>query len=337
MAPLSIITGCAGPSLSGEERAFLRDARPWGFILFARNIVDAEQVRALVADLRDTVGAHAPVLIDQEGGRVQRLKPPLAPIYPPAGRIAELHARDREAGELAAWLHARLIAEDLFSLGIDVDCVPVLDLRIDCAHDIVGDRSYGSDPETVSRLAGLASEGLKAGGVAAIAKHIPGHGRALADSHVSLPMVDAGVEELGRTDFVPFRKLATLPMAMTAHILYTAIDAERPATLSPVVVGDIIRGDIGFDGLLMTDDLSMNALAGSMTERTAAAFAAGCDIALHCNGDLGEMEAVATASPELSGRSLERATAARAWAARQEADIAALRAEFDALMGTGTA
>lgn len=335
MPARAFITGCAEPTLREAERRFFRDAEPWGLILFRRNLVDAQQIRRLAADFRDLVGRpDAPVLIDQEGGRVQRLKLPLAPDYPAAGAIGEIYRLDAEDGLRAAWLVARLIAEDLYQLGITVDCLPVLDLRHEGAHDIVGDRAYSGDPEVVARLAGAAARGLSAGGVAPVAKHIPGHGRALADSHEQLPAVSAPLDELSRSDFVPFRIMAHLPMAMTAHVLYSDIDDGRPATLSPRAVHDIIRTEIGFGGLLMTDDLSMGALSGSVGERAAAGLAAGCDIALHCNGDLAEMEEVAGAAPELSGEAASRAAAALGWARREESDIEAARDEFADLLST---
>lgn len=338
VSPRAFITGCQGPVLTRQERRFFAAAEPWGLILFARNLTDSRQLRRLGDDFRDSVGrADAPILIDQEGGRVQRLRPPLAPEYPPAGQIGGVYSHDAANGERAAWLVMRLIAEDLRQLGITVDCVPVLDLRHPDSHDIVGDRAYGSDVDSVTRLAGAAAAGLSCGGVAPVAKHVPGHGRALADSHASLPVVDTTREEMSESDFLPFRRLADLPMAMTAHVLYSAIDARQPATLSPGIVSDIIRGEIGFDGLLMSDDLSMGALKGPMAGRAAGAIAAGCDIALHCNGEMAEMEDVAGAVPELAGRSADRAAAATVWARHEPADIEALRHEFDRLLESAKA
>jgi beta-N-acetylhexosaminidase len=333
VSPRAFISGCQGPALSAQEYRFFAEAQPWGLILFSRNLDGPASLRALVAAFREAVGrADAPVLIDQEGGRVQRLRPPFAPLYPPAGRIGALFRRDQPAGERAAWLASRLIGEDLWSYGITVDCLPVLDLRHAGAHQIVGDRAYGDTPDAVIRLGGAAASGLGAAGVAPVAKHVPGHGRALADSHERLPVVTASRAELAASDCAPFRALAMLPMAMTAHVLYTDIDADRCATLSARVVGDIIRGEIGFDGLLMSDDLSMGALTGSPGDRAAAALAAGCDIALHCNGDMSEMAQVAERCPPLSGRGAERAAAALAWAQREAADIAALRRELGDLI-----
>jgi beta-N-acetylhexosaminidase len=305
------ILGCAGTELSGEEREFFAANQPFGFILFARNIDNPEQVRALVNDLRASVGrADAPVLIDQEGGRVQRLRPPHWPDFPPAALFEKIYKRDRAAGIEAAHLGARLIAAELVVLGINVDCLPVADIRHPEGHGIIGDRAYGEDAVTVAELAGAAAEGLLEGGVLPVIKHIPGHGRANADSHEALPVVNASVAELEQTDFEPFRRLNTLPIAMTAHVVYSAIDPARPATTSPIVVRDVIRNYIGFDGLLLTDDLSMKALEGTLGNRAEAGFQAGCDIALHCNGRREEMREVAAASPELSGEPARRASAA---------------------------
>lgn len=333
MATRAFICGCAGPTLTPAEHEFFATTDPWGLILFARNCVDKEQIRGLINDFRRAVGRpDAPVLIDQEGGRVQRLRPPIWAKYPTAEVIARIRERDASAGTRAAWLLGRLIGEDLIDLGITVDCVPVLDIRVPAAHDVIGDRSFGQDPTAIVELAGAKTEGVSAAGVAPIMKHIPGHGRAGADSHYDLPVVDCARQELERTDFEPFRRLAGLPMAMTAHVVYSDIDAAAPATLSSVLVDDIIRGSIGFDGLLMTDDLSMGALSGTLEERTAKAFQAGCDMALHCNGDLDEMMAVASRTPDLTGRAAERAASALGWAKPEQCDIAAARDEFLALL-----
>ncbi|HSI40066.1 MAG TPA: beta-N-acetylhexosaminidase [Xanthobacteraceae bacterium] len=313
-SPRAFITGCATISLTADERAFLAEADPFGFILFRRNIETPEQVRALVADLRASVGRpDAPVLIDQEGGRVQRLSPPHWPAYPPAGVFAaRAEAGDLEGARTAARLGARLMAEDLAELGVTVDCVPCADLRLPEGHGIIGDRAYGATPGQVAALARAAAEGLLAGGVLPVLKHIPGHGRARADSHESLPVVDTPRAELEATDFAVFRALADLPFGMTAHVVYTAIDPAHPATTSPIVIADIIRGHIGFDGALMSDDLSMGALSGTLAERARASFAAGCDLALHCNGVLEEMRAVAAATPVLAGEAARRCAAALA-------------------------
>lgn len=308
----AFVAGCTGPALTPEERAFFREADPFGFILFRRNIDHPDQVRALTASLRETVGRDAPILIDQEGGRVQRLGPPHWPRYP-AGRA---YGRLAEASRRAAFLGARLMAHDLRELGITVDCLPVLDVPTPGAHDVIGDRAYGEDPETVTELGGGAAEGLMAGGVLPVVKHIPGHGRAGADSHLALPRVEASLDALRSRDFVPFRALAHLPAAMTAHVVYEAIDPDRPGTVSRRVIREIVRGEIGFDGLLFTDDLSMKALSGDFRTRAEEAIAAGCDIALHCCGDLDEARGVAEGAPVLAGASLRRAEAALAVIAR---------------------
>lgn len=305
------IVGCAGLELDDAERALFRASDPLGFILFARNIETPDQVRALVGELRDCVGrSDAMVLIDQEGGRVARLPSPPWRAAPPAAGIGELFSRDLERGREAAWLNGRLIAHDLAGLGINVDCLPVLDLRIDDAHDIIGDRAFGGDPRSVASLGRSTCDGLLAGGVLPVVKHVPGHGRAALDSHKALPVVDTPRETLEKTDFVPFRELADMPVAMTAHVVYSAIDPDAPATTSPTVVGEVIRGFIGFDGLLLSDDLSMQALTGNLDERARAALAAGCDVALHCNGDPDEMAAVLDACGPLSDRAAERAARA---------------------------
>lgn len=324
------ILGCSGPELTAEEAAFFRDVRPWGFILFARNIETPGQVRRLTAALRDTVGrADAPILIDQEGGRVQRLGPPHWRAYPPGRAYGALpHDRRREITRLGA----RLIAHDLADLGINVDCVPVLDVPDPDGHEIIGDRAYGETPDDVALLGRAACEGLIAGGVLPIVKHIPGHGRARADSHLELPVVEASFAELDARDFAPFRALSDMPMAMTAHVIYAAVDTEQSATTSPAVFERVIRGTIGFDGLVMSDDLSMKALSGPLKERAARSLAAGCDVVLHCNGDMAEMRQVIDGTGELSGRAAERATAAlaRIPGAPEPFDAAAAAARFEA-------
>jgi beta-N-acetylhexosaminidase len=307
----AFIAGCSGFSLSADERAFFTEARPWGLILFRRNIDHPEQVRALTASFREILGDGAAVLVDQEGGRVQRLSEPHWPVYPPAAVFGKLPGGDEQ---LAAY-SARLIAADLRALGIDVNCLPVLDVPTPDAHKIIGDRAYGQNPDDVARLGRAAAFGLMAGGVMPVMKHIPGHGRALADSHLELPRVTASRAELER-DFAPFRANTDLPAAMTAHVVYESIDPSQPGTHSRGVVEGIIRGEIGFDGLLMSDDLSMNALGGGFFDRSARAFAAGLDLALHCNGDLHEAGSVAQAAPLLSGKALERVDNARASVAR---------------------
>jgi beta-N-acetylhexosaminidase len=336
--PRAVIFGLGGPRLTAPERAFMGRARPFGFILFERNCADPDQVRALTAELRATVGrADAPILIDEEGGRVQRLKPPHWTKRPAAAAIGALYRADRERGLRAAWLAGRLIAADLFPLGIDVDCAPVADVPAPGSHRIIGDRAFGTDPDAVAALARAMSEGLIAGGVAPVAKHIPGHGRARADSHAELPRVGASRAELAAIDFAPFRALADLPFAMTAHVLYEAFDAARPATLSPVVIAQVIRAAIGFEGLLMSDDLSMAALAGGLGARAAQALAAGCDLVLHCNGKLSEMEEVAAMIPALPAARLAyyRSWAARLAPAPVYRDAAAL--ELAGLLAAGAA
>lgn len=291
--PLAAIFGLAGPRLTDDERAFFADADPYGFILFGRNVETPEQVRALVADLRDCLGREAPVLIDQEGGRVRRLKPPYWRDAPSMAPFVALHERDPAAASTAVRLNACLLAAELADLGIDVDCYPLADVPVAGAHDIIGDRAFGSDPHVVSMLCSHAISGLLAGGVLPVVKHIPGHGRAFADSHLDLPTVDADRATLEATDFVPFKALAQAPYGMTAHIVYTALDPDRPATTSPTVIRKVVRGELGFEGLLMTDDLSMKALTGDFATRAAESLAAGCDLVLHCNGDMDEMTAVA--------------------------------------------
>lgn len=335
----AFITGLAGLTLTDDERAFLAAERPFALILFRRNIDTPDQIRALLSEARAAAGdPELPVLIDQEGGRVQRLGPPLWRRYPPGRVFGTLFARDPEAGLEAARLGARLIADDLTALGITVDCLPVLDVPVPGAHDIIGDRAYGLTPETIIPLARAACAGLLEGGVLPVIKHIPGHGRAGADSHLELPVVDTDAATLAATDFVPFRALADMPLAMTAHVVYRALDPDRPATTSPQVIAGTIRTDIGFDGLLMSDDVSMQALSGSIAGRTRALFAAGCDLALHCNGKLDEMRAVAAETPVLSGRALERAEAARALIRTPDAfDRVAAEARFEALLAGAAA
>jgi beta-N-acetylhexosaminidase len=307
------IYGCSGVEMTPEERAFFRESQPWGFILFARNVRDPEQVRALVSTLRDCVGdARAPVLIDQEGGRVARLKPPHWKTRPPARAFGDLYRRNPDAGRKATYLNARAMADELAQLGIDVDCVPVLDVPVAGANDVIGDRAFASDPEIVASLGRVVIDAMLDGGVLPVIKHVPGHGRANADSHLALPRVSTSVDELRRTDFAPFRALHDCPLAMTAHVVYEAPDPDNPATTSAKIIRDIIRGDIGFDGLLMSDDLSMNALDGTLAERAGAALAAGCDMLLHCNGRMDQMEAVAGEATALEGEASRRADAALA-------------------------
>lgn len=331
MTSRALILGCAGKSLSAEEAAFFRDVRPWGFILFKRNIGAPEEVRALTDALRGCIGSDtAPILIDQEGGRVQRMGPPHWPAYPAGGRYGRLNG----SAATIARLGARLMAHDLAEVGINVDCAPVLDVPAPGSHDIIGDRAYGTDPDAVAEIGRAVAEGLMAGGVLPVVKHMPGHGRAACDSHHDLPIADASLDSLAAQDFRPFRALADMPMAMSAHVVFTAIDPERPATQSREVIRAVIRGAIGFDGLLMTDDLSMHALTGTFRDRTQAAFDAGIDVGLHCNGVMDEMRAVAEAAPLLSGRAAERAGAAlaRLDPAGDGLDVPEARAQFAAAL-----
>lgn len=304
--------GCSGATLTAEERLFFADIDPLGFILFARNCSSPDQVTDLVHSLRESVHRpEAPVLIDQEGGRVARLAPPHWRRPPPAAAFARLYAHDPDAGLEAARLNARLMAHELLTLGIDVDCTPVLDVPVTGAHDIIGDRAYGTVPEPIIALGRAVCDGLMAGGVAPVIKHIPGHGRARSDSHVELPVVETSFEELGNTDFVPFRALADMPWAMTAHVVYTAVDPAAPATTSAVAIDTVIRRDIGFAGALMSDDLGMQALAGDFSARAQAALSAGCDVVLHCSGKLDEMQGVAAGLSPMTDVAFRRVEAAR--------------------------
>ena len=326
----AFICGCAGVALADEERRFIADTQPWGLILFKRNVAEPAQLQLLTRSFRDIVGrADAPVLIDQEGGRVQRMAPPHWQAYPSAASF-DASLKDRDAALRAARLAARLIAHDLREVGVTVDCAPVLDLSFEGAHSVIGSRAFSGDPARVAEYGRAVAEGLLAGAVAPVIKHLPGHGRALVDSHLELPVVEASRADLSAKDFAPFVALRRLPIGMTGHVVYRAIDPVRPATTSRTVVETIIRGAIGFDGLLLTDDLSMKALGGSFEERTHAAFEAGIDIALHCNGDLEEARAVAKAAPLLAGLSLRRADEALAViaAAPRPFDAAAAREEL---------
>jgi len=326
----SMILGCSGKTPTAEELRFYRGERPWGFILFARNIGEPEQIRDLVASLRDAVDRpEAPVFIDQEGGRVQRLRPPLAPNYPAGEALGALYRRDHDAGLRAAWLMARLHAFDLSSLGITADCLPVLDVPIEGASDVIGSRAYAKDPGSVAAMGRAAAEGLLAGGVLPVMKHIPGHGRAFSDTHFELPTVDTPLRDLRSHDFAPFAALKDLPAAMTAHVVYSAIDPDSPATTSKKVIEEIIRGEIGFDGLLTSDDTSMKALSGDFPSKAAAILAAGCDIVLHCNGVMDEMRGIASRTTALEGYSLERAERAeRSIGDSDLSEEATIRLEF---------
>jgi beta-N-acetylhexosaminidase len=330
----AFITGVSGPELNGAEREFIRAERPWGFILFKRNIETPAQVTHLVNELRKEVARpDAPVLIDQEGGRVQRLGPPHWSIYPAGAVFSRLYDIDPASGLAAARLSARLIAADLDDVGVSVDCLPLADVPIAGADAVIGNRAYGTEPGKVAAIARAVAEGLEEGGILPVLKHIPGHGRANADTHFRLPVVETSRKELEQTDFAAFRPLADLPMAMTAHVVFSALDPAQPATTSATIIHQVIRGVIGFQGLLMSDDVSMNALPGSISERSRAILASGCDMVLHCNGKLDEMRDVARETPELSGKALERA--ARVLSSRkapQPFDRVKARAELDALV-----
>ena len=333
MASRAFIIGLSGPVITPEERAFVSDAHPWGLIIFKRNVEKPEQLKRLVSDFRDAVGHEAPVLVDQEGGRVQRLGPPHWPSYPPGAAYGRLYDRDPEAALDAARLGGRLIAADLQPLGIDVDCLPVADIPVADADPVIGDRAYGESPGKVAALANAIAQGLLAGGVLPVVKHLPGHGRAKADSHKALPIVDADRASLEASDFAAFKPLSGLPLGMTAHVVFSAIDAVAPATTSAIMINQVIRGTIGFQGLLMSDDISMGALSGSLSARTRAALAAGCDIVLHCNGEISEMREVAQAAPVLAGDARRRAEAALALRSPPESfDITAARVRFENLM-----
>lgn len=325
-----MIFGCAGTRLGADERALFRDAGPLGFILFARNAEDPDQLRRLVDDLRAAVGRHdAPVLIDQEGGRVQRLGPPHWREYPPAGMFWAMAERNLMATREAVRLNHYLIAEDLAALGIDVNCVPVLDVPAPGADAIIGDRAAGNTPAMAAGLGRAAAEGARMGHVLPVIKHVPGHGRAGADSHLALPRIDTSRDDLTAVDFWPFAQLADLPMAMTAHVVYAAYDDAGPATTSATVIADVVRGLIGFDGLLLSDDLSMKALSGGLDARAAAAIDAGCDVVLHCNGEIAEMQAVAGAVGPLTAKGADRFAGARAWLT-EGGDALITRAEAEA-------
>lgn len=338
MTARAFITGLAGLTLSANERAFLREANPWGLIVFKRNVSTPEQVTELTKSFRDAVGREAPVLVDQEGGRVQRLGPPHWPAYPPGARYGELYDREPAAGLAVARLAGHLIAADLKMVGIDVDCLPIADVPVTGGDPVIGDRAYGTEPGKVAAISAAIAQGLQAGGVLPVLKHLPGHGRATADSHHRLPVVDTDRAMLEATDFAAFRPLAGLPLGMTAHVVFSAIDAIAPATTSVTMVQQVIRGFIGFRGLLMSDDVSMNALSGSLAERSRAALSAGCDVVLHCNGRLDEMTAIAGVTPMLSGEAAKRAQAAlAARAAPEEFDIAATRKVFNDMVGVSPA
>ncbi|WP_442680318.1 beta-N-acetylhexosaminidase [Sphingomonas sp. ASY06-1R] len=332
MTPL--ILGLSGRALTDDERAFFRDVAPAGFILFKRNVADRAQLKALTDELRSIAGRDdVPILIDQEGGRVARMQPPEWPAFPPGAAFDRLYDIAPVSAIEAMRANTQALAAMLREVGINVDCLPLLDVRQPGAHDIIGDRALGTDPMRVAALGRATLDGLKAGGVVGVVKHVPGHGRSTADSHVELPVVTASAEDL-ESDLRPFTTLNGAPMAMTAHVVFTAWDAERPASLSPTVIGDIVRGRIGFDNLLMSDDLGMHALQGSFTDRTAGVIAAGCDIGLHCSGDMAEMQACAAGVGAISPRARERLDAAMATiaGAADDTPFDALIAKRDALL-----
>jgi len=336
LAERPFILGCHGPTLSDWERAFFAEADPHGFILFKRNCETPGQVAALTGDLLNCVGRpDAPILVDQEGGRVQRLGPPHWRAMPAAARFGELAARDAEAGREAVALNARLLGDELTACGITADCVPVLDLSYPETHEAIGDRAFGSEPALVAELGRALHDGLLASGVLPIVKHMPGHGRASVDSHLELPRVSASLAELETSDFVTFRALADAPWAMTAHIVFEAVDPERPATVSPRLIEEVIRGFIGFDGVIVSDDLSMEALEGSIGERAQASLAAGCDLVLHCNGKPEEMTELAEGVGDISAVSAERLARAAAKVPAVPARLGAnQRQDMQARLGT---
>ncbi len=333
MSPRAFISGIGDKTLSASERLFLRDADPWGVILFERNVENPEQLKRLSASVREALGRSAPILVDQEGGRVQRLGPPHWPSYPAGAAYGRMYDQSPERARRAACLGAYLMAADLMAVGIDVDCLPIADVPVAGASSVIGDRAYGETAGKVAAIAESMAAGLLQCGVLPVLKHLPGHGRATADSHHRLPVVEVDRLTLLTTDFAAFQPLKDLPLGMTAHVVYAEIDPVAPATTSVTVVGDVIRGSIGFSGLLMSDDISMEALSGPLQERARAALAAGCDLVLHCTGNMDEMKEVAAAVPPMSAAADVRAHAAlerRRVAARE--DTAKLRAEWTMLM-----
>lgn len=335
----ALITGVGGFALTADEKKFISSVQPVGLVLFARNISGRDQLLNLIREFREFLGdRQAPVLIDQEGGRVQRLRPPLAPNYPAAQTIGEIYKRNAKKGARAAWLAGRLIGDDLQNFCVNVDCDPVLDLPVPGAHGVIGTRAYAETVEAVIALAEAKIEGLMAAGVLPVIKHIPGHGRAGADSHHELPVVKTSHAELSTSDFATFKAFKSAPFAMTAHVVYADIDPQAPATTSKKMIQDVIRGEIGYTGALMSDDLGMKALAGSFAERAARALEAGCDLILHCSGNMDEMQDIARVVPELSGESLRRTNAALARRTEPqpfnrrdaEAELKTLLAEADA-------
>ncbi len=329
----AFICGLEGLTVTDFERAYLRETKPWGVILFARNIDNPDQVRRLTSDVREALEWHAPILIDQEGGRVQRLKPPHWRRYPAASRFGAIEMAEPGAGVEAAQIATWMIADDLLQVGINVNCAPVLDLRVPGGTDAIGNRAFHGDPKAIGLLGRSTMDAYIQAGVAPVIKHMPGHGRAVVDSHVGLPRITTDRETLEKTDFVPFQALRDAPLAMTGHLVFEAIDPDLPVTLSPTMLA-LVRDLIGFDGALMTDDLAMGALSGSMAERASQALAAGCDLALHCNGSRTEMESIRDAIPLLEGRSAERCASALARLGRQSVDRATLTDRLDTLLAS---
>jgi beta-N-acetylhexosaminidase len=336
MSPRALISGIADKTLSAAERSFLRDADPWGVIFFGRNVESPEQVKRLSASIRDALGRPAPILVDQEGGRVQRLGPPHWPSYPAGAVYGRMYDASPERARRVAYLGAYLMAADLIAVGIDVDCLPIADVPVPGANSVIGDRAYGDSAAKVAAIAESVALGLLQCGVLPVLKHLPGHGRATADSHHGLPVVEVDRLTLLATDFAAFQPLKDLPLGMTAHVVYADIDPVTPATTSLTVVRDVIRGSIGFSGLLMSDDISMEALSGPLQQRARAALAAGCDVVLHCNGNMDEMQELAAAVPLMPAEGQIRAQSALA---RRSAvgrdDTAKLRAEWTMLMNAG--
>ena len=339
MSSRAFICGCSGLTFTADEKSFIEECQPWGLILFRRNIGTPDEVCALTDSFREITGrTDAPVLVDQEGGRVQRLNTPHWQRYPAGAFFNAISTATPKHKLRLAKITAQLMAHDLLQVGINVDCLPVLDVPIPGSHNVIGDRAYANNPFDVADLGRAAAEGMMAGGVLPVMKHIPGHGRAFADSHMELPVVDTVLDDLRTNDFAPFKANADLPAAMTAHVVYTALDPNNPATISAKIISEIIRGEIGFDGLLMSDDLSMKALTGSFRSKAERLFAAGVDMALHCNGNLGEAAGVAAGTPMLEGAALRRAEAAMARIAggAQDFDPVDARAELEtalAIMG----
>jgi len=334
--PKAVIFGCSGAALTGAEKRFFSDVCPTGFILFERNCKEKRQVLRLVAELKEITGRSAtPILIDQEGGRVQRLKPPHWRAAPAASVFAALAEKDLDLALEAVWLNAALIAAELSDLGITVDCAPVLDVPQPGAHDVIGDRAFGSEPGLIAALGKAMAQGLLDGGILPVIKHLPGHGRAVSDSHKELPVVDARPGELETADYPPFQALADMPWAMTAHVIYTALDADNPATTSATVISEIIRGLIGFDGVLVSDDIGMKALSGPFDERASSSLAAGCDLALHCSGDMTEMEETIKGIGILTADGLARIEKAETMRGTPvELDAEAARARLDNILKT---